>query len=162
MKLAILLITLGSILAEKCPNPKDIRSDAVSKNFNASAVTGTYYEIAYHDYTQPIEYCGCGRSIKSIMENGTIFDNATINCGHKGNNTDSHTYHQPLYFHQSDIDGYYIGKWFLVPNLDFPDTFVDVGPIKEDGQYAWIIEFQCVEEFGHTVFVGVNFYSSVP
>ena len=139
LSFAVLLVAL--VLGEKCPKPEDIRSATVKNSLNISAITGTYYEIAYHDYTQPIEYCGCGRSIKSIMENGTIYDNATINCGHKDNNTESHTYHQPLYFHQTNISGFYIGKWFLVPNIDFPDTFVDVGPINKNGQYSWVTEF---------------------
>jgi hypothetical protein len=164
MKNSLLLSAfLGLTIAEKCPSPNDIRSDLVKSKLDINAFAGTYYEIAYHDYTQPIDLCGCGRSVKSIMDDGTVFDNATINCGNtSGNQTQSHTYHQPLYFHQTDTPGYFIGKWPVIPDVDFPDTLVDVGPIKDDGQYAWALEFQCVEELGQTIFVGVNFYSSVP
>ena len=91
--LKILSLAITLVTSEKCPKPSVIRSETVKNNLNVSAITGSYYEVAYHDYTQPVDYCGCGRSVKSVFENGTIFDNATINCGHKGNNTESHTYH---------------------------------------------------------------------
>jgi len=49
-----------------------------------------------------------------------------------------------------------------MPGVVFPDALVDFGHVKEDGQYAWVLEMQCVEILGHVAFVGVNFYSSVP
>jgi hypothetical protein len=49
-----------------------------------------------------------------------------------------------------------------MPGVVFPDALVDYGHVKEDGQYAWVLEMQCVEILGHVAFVGVNFYSSVP
>lgn len=52
-----LLFTLVS--AEKCPAPQSIQSDAVKNTFNITQFLGTYYEIAYHDYTQPTGVCGC-------------------------------------------------------------------------------------------------------
>lgn len=47
-----------------------------------------------------------------------------------------------------------------MPGVVFPDALVDFGAVKEDGQYAWVLEMQCVEILGHEAFVGVNFYSS--
>merc|ERR1712166_628055 len=53
------------------------------------------------------------------------------------------------------------GNWPLMPGVIFPDALVDFGHVTEDGQYAWVLEMQCVEILGHVAFVGVNFYSSV-
>jgi hypothetical protein len=66
-----------------------------------------------------------------------------------------------LSFGLTNDSGVWIGKWPIVSSVDFPDTLVDVGPIKENGQYAWVLEFQCVEELSEILFVGVNFYSSL-
>ena len=113
-----------------------------------SKFLGTYYEIAYHDYTQPIGLCGCQRSDKTL-KNDRIFDDFTLNCGnYTNNNTMSHTYHNNLTFSTTDTPGYFVGKWPIVEFVDFPDTLVDFGEVNEDGQYSWVLEFQCVETFG--------------
>jgi len=31
---------------------------------------GTFYELAYHDYTQPRNLCGCERSVKTGEKKG--------------------------------------------------------------------------------------------
>ena len=64
----ILSALVASASAEKCPNPLDIQSQRVKDSFNMKNFDGTYYEIAYHDYTQPIGVCGCQRSVKSFNE----------------------------------------------------------------------------------------------
>ena len=122
---------------------------------------GTYYEIAYHDYTQPIGVCGCQRSVKTFHDN-RIFDDFTLNCGNtKGDNTHSKTYHNNLSFGLTNQTGVWVGKWPIVPTIDFPDTLIDVGPINENGQYSWVLEFQCVDTLDEIAFIGVNFYSSL-
>ena len=57
--------------------------------------------------------------------------------------------------------GIFHGKWALTPGVVFPDTLVDFGPINADGQYAWVLELQCVEVLGEVAFIGANFYSSL-
>jgi len=69
---------------------------------------------------------------------------------------------QPLTFDLTPDNGVWNGNWPLTPGVVFPDALVDFGEVKEDGQYAWVLEMQCVEILGHVAFVGVNFYSSVP
>ena len=143
-----------------CPKPTDIQSDQVKNNFEMSKFLGTYYEVAYHDYTQPIGVCGCQRSVKSLKYEH-IYDDFTLNCGSKTNNSLSHTYHNNLTFSTTDTPGYFVGKWPIVSAVAFPDTLVDFGAVNSDGQYSWVLEFQCVETLGHIDFIGVNFYSSV-
>ena len=59
-----------------------------------------------------------------------IYDDFTLNCGDKTDNTNSFTYHNDLSFGMTDDIGVWIGKWPLVFLIDFPDTLVDVGPIN--------------------------------
>ena len=122
---------------------------------------GTYYEIAYHDYTQPVGVCGCQRSVKTFHDE-RIYDDFTLNCGNTtGDNAHSKTYHNDLSFGLTNETGVWIGKWPVVSTVDFPDTLVDVGPINEHGQYSWVLELQCVDTLGEIAFIGVNFYSSL-
>jgi hypothetical protein len=44
-------MALGVVAAEKCPNPISIQSEEVKNNFKMDYFHGTFYEIAYHDYT---------------------------------------------------------------------------------------------------------------
>lgn len=164
LKLLISAIA-GLTAASKCPARTSIQSEEVQKNFDMKHLNGTYYEIAYHDATQPAPVCGCQRIVRTWNETTKQIDDAgTLNCGNfTGDNTHSHTYVQPLTF---DLDkagpGVWDGNWPLMPGVVFPDALVDFGHVKEDGQYAWVLEMQCVEILGHVAFVGVNFYSSVP
>ena len=127
---------------------------------------GVYYEIAYHDYTQPGGICGCNRANKSFDKtNNQVDDDFTLNCGNvtKGSNQkNSPTWHSALKFDVTDKPGYWEGEWKVVPGTKFPDVLVDVGAVNANGQYDWVLEFQCVEKLGFTVFDAINFYSSVP
>lgn len=94
----------------------------------------------------------------------TIFDDGGLNCGADihGNHTDEHSYLTTLKFNLTNTTGYWVGKWDVVPGLDFPDTLVDVGAVNATtGQYAWVLEFQCVQRLDEILFIGVNFYSSL-
>merc|ERR1719199_793004 len=151
--------------ASKCPARTSIQSERVQKDFDMKHLNGTYYEVAYHDATQPGGVCGCQRIVRTWNETSKEIDDAgTLNCGNfSGDNTHSHTYVQPLSFDLVDKEpGVWNGNWPLMPGVVFPDALVDFGAVKEDGQYAWVLEMQCVEVLGHVAFVGVNFYSSVP
>ena len=161
-KIFLLFILATKTLTKSCPKPLTIQSENVKKNYNLQNFLGTYYEIAYHDYTQPIGICGCMRSVKTYdPSTKKIKDDFTLNCGNKKGNKNTHTYHNDLSFDLSENPGVFMGKWPLLKFIDFPDTLVDFGPINENGQYSWVLEFQCVEFFGKSVFIGVNFYSSV-
>jgi hypothetical protein len=155
------------VSAEKCPaDMASLRSATVQNSFSEAAFKGTYYEIAYHDYTQLPKICGCNRSNKSFdLKNKQVDDDFTLNCGNitKGNNQrDAPTWHSALKFNITDKPGYWEGSWAVIPGTLFPDVLLDVGPINSDGQYSWILEFQCVEKLGVTVYDAINFYSSVP
>jgi len=145
MAYLLVILQLGVVLGERCPKPTDIQSDAVKNDFDMKHFLGTYYEIAYHDLTQPVEICGCQRSVKSLnaTEPDRIYDDFTLNCGNvTGNETHMHTYHNDLSFKITDTPGYWVGKWPLFKDIAFPDTLVDVGPVNsETGQYAWVLEF---------------------
>lgn len=64
---------------------------------------GYYYEIAYHDFTQPDKICGCQRSHK-VMDDPKnlslpLHDLGSLNCGNlTGNQSESHTYATDLLF----------------------------------------------------------------
>ena len=85
---------IGSTAAGGCPARTDIQSDAVKKAFDMKHLPGTYYEVAYHDATQPAPVCGCQRIVRTWNETTKQIDDAgTLNCGSfDGDNTHSHTY----------------------------------------------------------------------
>lgn len=48
-------------MSDNLPNPTPTQD-----NFDVKLMEGTFYELAYHDYTQPRNLCGCERSVKTI------------------------------------------------------------------------------------------------
>ena len=150
-----------------CPAWFELQADKV-KTFDPSKFWGTYYELAYHDYTQyPTCPFGpkCIRSIKvkeSIPEEPgfQIVDWFSINCA-------GASYPFPLRFNLTEIPGYFEGYvkdpplWWkiLEPGEVYPDTVVDF--LEVNGVYEWVIEFQCKYNRQHSKvsFTGINFYS---
>ena len=65
----------------------------------------------------------------------------------------------------SATPGFFLGTWSLLPGVVFPDTVVDAGPVLPSGQYAWVIELQCVQvanaSSSEVIFVGINFYHAM-
>ena len=153
----ILILCITLVFTERCPNPSDIQDPWVAANFSMDAFLGQYYEIAYHDYTQP-QFCGCQTAYKSMSSesNAPLHDNFTIQCN-------GHTYPNDLIFSLTDKKAVFNGSWAVLPGVVFPDTVVDVGhhvdSITNEIVYDWALEFQCVEVLGNIVFVGVNYYS---
>jgi hypothetical protein len=49
--LAAIVSMLATTSSRKCPVPTSVQSDEVKENFSMEPFMGTYYEIAYHDYT---------------------------------------------------------------------------------------------------------------
>ncbi|CAK8998823.1 Hypothetical protein (Fragment), partial [Durusdinium trenchii] len=88
-----------------------------------------YYEIAYHDSTQPRRWpirdlfslnVGFGRGVNAVCD---------------------------LEFNLTDHPGVFLGHWsghsIFNPNLtDIHNTVVDVG-VAANGTYNWTLEFQC-------------------
>ncbi|XP_013398787.1 uncharacterized protein LOC106165222 [Lingula anatina] len=133
-----------------CPKVHDIQSSYVTNQFNLTKFQGIWYEVAYHDYTQP-KLCRCQRSNKHYSpENKKIYDYGSLYCVNK-------TYIQNLSFALTNVTGYFEGHWPLVPTVVFPDTVVAV-QLDARGNYVWVIEFQCVQIFNRIDFVGINFY----
>lgn len=152
-----------------CPAWYELQSDNVKNNFDVNKMFGTYYELAYHDYTQyPTCPFGptCVRSVKrkeTIPESPgfQIVDWFSIDCAGRG-------YPFPLRFNVTDTPGLFEGYvkdpplWWkiLEPGEVYPDVVVDFLE-GEDGTYEWVIEFQCKYNRRGTgiSFTGINFYS---
>jgi len=127
-------------------------------------MNGTFFELAYHDYTQPRAFCGCERSVKTVdPASGAIADAFSLRCPPKDQGRD---YVVPLSFELTTSPGLLNGSCrFLEPfgTETCPDYVVDVGTRDAAAPYPWVIEFQCVESRWRnaTIFVGINFYSRV-
>lgn len=150
--------SLHSRSNEQCGDMSRYIDPFVASTFDATLLAGTYYELAYHDYTQPrAPLCGCQRSVKTF-DSGQIFDMFSIQCAHKD-------YFAPLEFSPSRTRGLLNGKCNRAPRGICPDAIVDVGTRSEGEPYPWVIEFQCISKHadgsGVVFFSGINFYSRV-
>ena len=100
-----------------------------------------YYELAYHDYTQkpacPNPTCITSTKTYNAIEH-RIYDSFRLKCISK-------YYTVPLYFDETDMNGYVMGNGWI------PNIIVDF-----DSEYGWVIEFQCLKYFK-----GINIYSRV-
>ena len=143
-----------------CPSPVELQNPALA--FHLSRFAGTYYEIALHDYTQypacPLPTCV--RSVKKPdAATSKLHDAWQLSCL-------GGTYPEDLEFNITSQPGYFLGTWSVLPGVVFPDTVVDAGPVLPSGQYAWVIELQCVQvdtaTSSEVVFVGINFYHYLP
>ena len=144
----------GEFNYTKCPAAWELQSEVVRNSFTLKKFEGTYYELALHDYTRyPI--CPkpvCMRSQKVVdYRLKQINDTADLECFGK-------IYHNHFRFNLTSTPGFFLGTWYLIPRVVFPDTIVDVYE-NSDGVYEWAIEFQCVEKLDHVWFVGINWYS---
>ena len=127
-------------------------------------MSGTFYELAYHDYTKPRNLCGCERSVKTVhtdTEPPSIDDLFTLKCPAGSNGKDQITH---LKFNATSDPGRLDGLCsFFEPlsgNDVCPDYLVDVGTRTPGEPYPWLLEFQCVErKNGELLFAGVNMYA---
>eukprot|EP00403_Amphidinium_massartii_P017205 CAMPEP_0178418862 /NCGR_PEP_ID=MMETSP0689_2-20121128/25308_1 /TAXON_ID=160604 /ORGANISM="Amphidinium massartii, Strain CS-259" /LENGTH=203 /DNA_ID=CAMNT_0020040271 /DNA_START=174 /DNA_END=781 /DNA_ORIENTATION=+ len=130
----------------------------VKANFDISLMEGTFYELAYHDYTQPRPMCGCERSVKSVNADAhppTISDYFSIQCFGKD-------YPITLHFNETEPAMLNGSCGFFAPfgTRVCPDYVIDVGTRTHGEPYPWVLEFQCVEHTdGSLMFAGINFYS---
>lgn len=142
-----------------CPSAHELQSPSVMANFSNALFSGTFYEVALHDYTQ-YPTCpapSCVQSIKSEAGD-QIIDAWTLSCFNA-------PYPQRLVFNKTDVPGFFLGTWSILPGAIFPDTVVDAGPVvvvNSKEQYSWVLEFQCVAVDETVIFTGINFYHSLP
>lgn len=140
----------------KCPTPWELQSDIVKNNFSIKKFEGSYYEIAFHDFTQfpicPIPKCMRSHKVMNYQTN-QINDTFVLNCF-------GFDFPFTFLFNLTNTNGFFLGRVAHSLDIIFPDTVVDVheGP---DGVYDWVIEFQCFERFQHVWFVGINWYSRI-
>jgi hypothetical protein len=102
---------------------------------------GDYYELSYHDYTQPT-ICGCMTSRKTMNSQTKINDNFTIRCPAPPRS--GKDYPNSLSFNITDTPGHFLGHWPITKDLIFPDTVVDFAvSVDKNGKefYKWVIEF---------------------
>ncbi|GMI18284.1 hypothetical protein TrLO_g2778 [Triparma laevis f. longispina] len=138
--------------------------DFVKDNFDVKLMEGTFYELAYHDYTQPRNLCGCERSVKTIdtaTEPVSINDLFTLKCPAGANGKDQITH---LFFNTTESPGVLSGKCSFFEPLSgddvCPDYLIDVGTREVGAPYPWLLELQCVErKNGDLLFAGINFYA---
>jgi hypothetical protein len=135
-----------------------IQSDYVKENFSLDKFWGTFYELQYHDNTQPA-IMSCQRSMKSLNADGNTYKDlfslhvlgpVTAVCD--------------LEFNISDQPGVFLGHWrgSFRPDLhDINNTVIEVG-LDEDGNYEWVLEFQCADNTTHILFSAINFYHRNP
>ncbi|XP_013398735.1 uncharacterized protein LOC106165176 [Lingula anatina] len=146
-----LVVCVSAGYNHSCPKVPDIQTSFVATQFNLNKFQGIWYELAYHDYTQPIGRCRCQRANKVYKpEEGKLYDYFSLYCV-------NHTYVNNLSFKITNVTGYFEGHWPILPSVVFPDTVVAL-QVGKDGNYEWVIEFQCVEVLGRIDFVGINFY----
>eukprot|EP00933_Yihiella_yeosuensis_P024310 TRINITY_DN1884_c0_g1_i3.p1 TRINITY_DN1884_c0_g1~~TRINITY_DN1884_c0_g1_i3.p1 ORF type:complete len:259 (+),score=46.44 TRINITY_DN1884_c0_g1_i3:125-901(+) len=160
----------------KCPAQDSVQSDFIKHSFDLNKFWGTFYEIAFHDSTQPSTFpiaAKCQRSVKSRNGDRHYKDLFTLNeayalPGGKGINAIC-----DLEFNITDEPGVFMGHWRSSspwnPGLsDIANTVVDVG-VAKNGSYDWTLEFQCKEYDANDKkgrkgisFAAVNFYHRNP
>jgi len=154
----------------RCPSQTDVQSPYVKGHFDISKFWGVFYEIAFHDSTQPRIWpikAACQRSVKSQHPNDpkNYKDLFSLNEG-PGAGINAVC---DLEFNITDKPGVFMGHWsgssFWNPNLtNIANTVVDVG-VAPNGTYEWTLEFQCREYDDPSKgirFAAVNFYHRKP
>jgi hypothetical protein len=142
-------------LPARCPDPMTLRSPQVAASFDLAKMPGFYYELATKDATQP-RMCKCQTTNKTVVwDQNRLHDNFSIECS-------NHVFFSDLWFDiLPDQPGIFNGKWKGIPLLNqvtFPDTVVDVF-VDENGDYAAVLEFQCIEGEDAALFYAFNYYS---
>jgi len=156
---------------KRCPAQEDVQSDFMRSHFDISKFWGVFYEVGYHDSTQPtnpLVNAKCQRSVKSqhpgdprnykdlfSMRVGPSFSSTNAVCD--------------LEFNISDAPGVFLGHWKssspFNPHLEnINNTVVDVG-VAANGTYNWTLEFQCKDDDDAEKgirFIALNFYHRNP
>eukprot|EP00667_Euglena_gracilis_P019112 EG_transcript_20408 len=163
-------LTSGAFNVTTCPsieevwalnraNPHKVPCTFDLQKFAPEGTPATYYELAFHDWTQkpacPDPRCVSSTKVfdRTLKQ---INDSFALECVGR-------MYHPALRFHFTDTPGKFLGWWSgfpLSPQRGWiPNAVVDFEVATDGGSYDWVIEFQCVEQFRRVLFVGLNFYS---
>lgn len=152
--------TLGEFNLTTCPGWWELQSNQVKSNFSLDLFAGVYYELALHDYTQfpTCPHPTCVRSVKSIdAPRRMVNDSWEMSCF-------GERFPEPLRFNLTNNSGVFDGSWSnVLPGVRIPDTVVDFLPpsSSEPSQYAFVLEFQCIQGKSSIDFTGINWYSAV-
>ncbi len=151
----------------RCPDQVASQSAWVRENFSLQEFWGTYYELQYHDNTQP-RFMSCQRSVKSPNPDQKtykdlfslhVFGNATAVCD--------------LEFNLTANPGVFLGHWrgsFRPDLTNINNTVIDVGR-STNGSFEWTLEFQCADNVTEAakagtpsgvIFAAINFYHRLP
>ena len=153
-----------------CPTQEAVQSDFVRNHYEQTKFYGTFYEIAYHDSTQPTNIfvnSRCQRSVKTPNQDGKSYkDLFSMRVGPSFSSTNAVC---DLEFNLTGQPGVFLGHWHssspFNPGLEnINNTVVDVG-VEANGTYSWSLEFQCKEDEtpGKGIrFAAVNFYHKKP
>eukprot|EP01062_Namystynia_karyoxenos_P030955 TRINITY_DN23010_c0_g1_i1.p1 TRINITY_DN23010_c0_g1~~TRINITY_DN23010_c0_g1_i1.p1 ORF type:complete len:237 (+),score=47.01 TRINITY_DN23010_c0_g1_i1:75-785(+) len=151
----------------KCPDPIELRADFVRHNFTLGKYWGTYYELQYHDNTQP-HFMSCQRSVKSLNPDRTSYKDL-FSTHFFGNTTAVCDLEYNLTAHPGVLNGHWWSP--LRPDLhNVSNVIVDVGAAA-NGTYEWGLEFQCRDNSTAAAkagtpsgiqFAAINFYHRNP
>ena len=125
----------------RCPDQRAAQSEFVRQHFSLLHFWGTYYELQYHDNTQP-RLMSCQRSVKSPNTGGTTYKD--LFSLHVIGDT---TAVCDLEFNISAAPGVFLGHWrgsFRPDLTNINNTVIDVG-VAKNGSYEWSLEFQCAD-----------------
>ena len=164
----LLAATPALIYGGACDGVENLIDPFVTTHFDAKLMQGTFFELAYHDYTQPRPpLCGCERSVKTVdttTSETKIHDLFSLKCPLEEKLQKDQVIH--LDFTVDDnLPGHLVGTTckFFKQAADgiCPDYLIDVGTREPGKPYPWVLEFQCVENKrnGKLLFAGVNMYA---
>lgn len=152
----------------RCPDQLTSQSTNVRQHFSLEKFWGTYYELQYHDNTQP-RFMSCQRSVKSPnADQKTYKDLFSL---HVAGNT---TAVCDLEFNLTTHPGVFLGHWrgsFRPDLTNINNTVIDVGRSKNGSFFEWTLEFQCADNFTEAakagtpsgvIFAAINFYHRLP
>jgi len=155
---------------KRCPSQLEVQSELVRNSFDINQFYGVYYELAYHDSTQPTNpfvNSRCQRSVKTQHPGDArnykdLFSMRVAPFGGTNAICD-------LEFNVTESPGVFLGHWHssspFNPSLqNINNTVVDVG-LAANGTYNWTLEFQCKEYDDSSKgirFAAVNFYHKNP
>lgn len=113
--------------------PKDmssLRSSYVANSYDATKLSGFFYEVAYEDIMQKGETCQCFN--ETIVENG-ISEEFGFTYKNPGSSS--------VFFEKTDVPGMYM-KYMGSSDTALPTVVVDV-TVNADGMYETITEYTC-------------------
>ena len=150
-----------------CPAYADVADPGVENIFDARKYQGTWYEHAYHDWTQFSEVYDTSLDIslpedaKSWVDIFKVKGPSPAKAPHSWRGSPvANGAAYPLYGTLSDPKQPSLGEKGF-GNV-FPNYVIDLQTDPKTGEYTEAIQFQCLEAGGVRVFEGINFLSRRP